>query len=160
MIFCVSCSFSLADWKKICQHIDFLINEIRREQKSWDTKHYQLFYPAWRWWNVEEWRHNLKISFARAFSSLHEEKNVQTHLPERLKCRKVLVALNVSPMLDGLKIELILEGTVLQVKSELITTYFQSLYIESGSLARLPLKSHKLPFFLPLRITNCNFYNN
>ena len=28
--------------KKICQHIDFLINETRREQKSWDTKHYQL----------------------------------------------------------------------------------------------------------------------
>ena len=63
-------------------------------------------------------------------------------------------------MLDGLKIELILEGTVLQVKSELITTYFQSLYIESGSLARSPLKSLELPFSLPLRITNCNFYNN
>ena len=63
-------------------------------------------------------------------------------------------------MLDGLKIKLILEGTVLQVKSELITTYFQSLYIESGSLARSPLKSLELPFFLLLRITNCNFYNN
>ena len=63
-------------------------------------------------------------------------------------------------MLDGLKIELILEGTVLQVKSELITTFFQSLYIESGSLARSPLKSLELPFFLLLRITNRNFYNN
>ena len=46
MIFCVSCSFSLADWKKkIAKNGIFLINEIRREQKSWDKKHYQLAIP-------------------------------------------------------------------------------------------------------------------
>ena len=34
VIFCSSCSFSLADWKKICQNSYFGINEIRIEQEN------------------------------------------------------------------------------------------------------------------------------
>ena len=34
VIFCSSCSFSLADWKKICQNSYFGINEIRSEQEN------------------------------------------------------------------------------------------------------------------------------
>ena len=34
VIFCSSCSFSLADWKKICQNSYFGINEISSEQEN------------------------------------------------------------------------------------------------------------------------------
>ena len=37
--------FLLQTGKKIAKNGIFLINEIRREQKSWDTKHYQLAFP-------------------------------------------------------------------------------------------------------------------
>ena len=37
--------FSCRLEKKIAKNGIFLINEIRREQKSWDTKHYQLAIP-------------------------------------------------------------------------------------------------------------------
>ena len=34
VIFCSSCSFSLADWKKICQNNYFGINEIKSKQED------------------------------------------------------------------------------------------------------------------------------
>ena len=37
--------FLLQTGKKIAKNVTFLINEIRREQKSWDKKHYQLAFP-------------------------------------------------------------------------------------------------------------------
>ena len=34
VIFCSSCSFSLADWKKICQNNYFGINEVKSKQED------------------------------------------------------------------------------------------------------------------------------
>ena len=37
--------FLLQTGKKIAKNVTFLINEIRREQKSWHIRHYQLAIP-------------------------------------------------------------------------------------------------------------------
>ena len=38
--------FLLQTGKKIAKNVTFLINEIRREQKSWDKKHLSTCIPA------------------------------------------------------------------------------------------------------------------
>ena len=87
----------------------FELKKLEVTRKNDNSKHNQR--TAEWYWNVEEWRHNLRTLGARAFQSLHEEMFSKSVTWTPLMQKKCNFFKCFSSMLNGLITDVFLEGT-------------------------------------------------